>query len=84
MMTETQILNRVQDILRDVLQQPDLHINRDSSANTVKGWDSLAHVDILWNVEHEFSVRFALGEVQDLKSVGGLVDLVEQKVAAKN
>lgn len=84
MMTETQILTRVQDILRDVLQQPDLRITRDSSANTVKGWDSLAHVDILWNVEQEFSVRFALGEVQDLKNVGGLLDLLEQKIAAKN
>jgi acyl carrier protein len=83
-MTETQILTRVQDILRDVLQQPDLRITRDSSANTVKGWDSLAHVDILWNVEQEFSVRFALGEVQDLKNVGGLLDLLEQKIAAKN
>jgi acyl carrier protein len=82
-MTELSTLNRVQEILRDVLQQPDLIITRESSAKTVEGWDSLAHVDILWNVEHEFSVRFALGEVQGLKNVGGLVDLVEQKVAAR-
>jgi acyl carrier protein len=82
-MTENNILGRVQDVLRDVLQQPNLVITRESSAASVKGWDSLAHVDFIWNVQHEFSVRFALGELQDLKNVGHLVDLVAQKVAAK-
>jgi acyl carrier protein len=82
-MTENNILGRVQDVLRDVLQQPNLIITRESSAASVKGWDSLAHVDFIWNVQHEFSVRFALGELQDLKNVGHLVDLVAQKVAAK-
>jgi acyl carrier protein len=83
-MAETDILNRVQEILRDVLQQPSLIITRESSAKTVTGWDSLAHVDILWNVEHDFSVRFALGEVQDLKNIGDMVDLLERKIAKKH
>ena len=82
-MTEIDILNRVQDVLRDVLQQPDLVVTRDSSAADVKGWDSLAHVEFIWNVQQEFSVRFALGELQDLKNVGHLVDLVAKKTAAK-
>ena len=82
-MTEINILEHVQEILRDVLQQPGLIITRESNAASVKGWDSLAHVDILWNVEHEFSVRFALGEIQELKTVGNLVDLVENKLSAK-
>lgn len=82
-MTQIDILDRVQGVLRDVLQQPNLVITRESSASTVEGWDSLAHVDILWNIEQEFSVRFALGEVQDLKNVGGLVDLLEKKITAK-
>jgi acyl carrier protein len=67
-MTQTGILERIQDILRDVLQ----------------GWDSFSHVNIIWNVEQEFSVRFALGELQDLKDVGGLVDLVAQKLATRH
>ncbi len=82
-MSQNNTTDRVQEILRDVLQQPDLIVTRESSALNVKGWDSLAHVDILWNVEHEFSVKFALGEIQDLKNVGGLVDLLERKIAAR-
>jgi acyl carrier protein len=76
-------LERIQAILRDVLNEPELTVTRESSARTVQGWDSLAHIDILLNVEHEFKVRFALGEMQDLKNVGDLADLVDRKAAAK-
>ncbi|MEP6716835.1 MAG: phosphopantetheine-binding protein [Terriglobia bacterium] len=82
-MTENEILTRLQDILRDVLHQPALVVTREASAKNIAGWDSLAHVDILWNVEHEFSVKFALGEIQDLQNVGGLADLLIQKLAAR-
>jgi acyl carrier protein len=83
-MTEANILERVRDILRDVLNRPDLTITRESSAATVKGWDSFSHVEIIWNVEQEFAVHFALGELQDLKNVGGLVDLLERKLMVNN
>lgn len=82
-MTETNVFDRLQSIFRDVLRQPDLILTRESNAATVKRWDSLAHVDLLWNIEHEFKVRFALGETQDLKNVGHLLDLLERKIAAK-
>jgi len=77
-------IDRLQEIFRDVLRQPGLILTRDSNATNVKGWDSLAHVDLLWNIEHEFSVRFALGETQDLKNVGDLMDLIEKKTAGKH
>ena len=74
-------LSRVQDIFRDVLGQPGLALTRDSNAANVQGWDSLAHVNLIWSIEQEFAVRFGLGELQDLKNVGELIDLLEQKLA---
>lgn len=82
-MTDIDIFDRLQPIFRDVLQQPDLILARESSANTVEGWDSLSHVNLVWSVEHEFGVRFALGELQDLKNVGELVDLLQRKLEKK-
>ena len=83
-MNSTDIFDRLQEIFRDVLRQPGLILTRDSNAGNVKGWDSLAHVDLLWNIEHEFSVRFALGETQDVKNAGDLMDLIEKKTAGKS
>lgn len=82
-MTEANVFERLQEIFRDVLRQPALILTRDSSAANVQHWDSLAHVDLLWNIEHEFKVRFALGETQELKNVGHLLDLLERKIAER-
>ena len=77
------ILEQLQPIFQDVLDQPDLVITRQSDATSVEDWDSLAHVNIVTAVERHFKIRFALGELQELKNVGDMVDLIKTKLAAK-
>jgi acyl carrier protein len=78
-----EVLAALQPIFRDVLDDPNLQINRGSNAATVRGWDSLAHINLISAIEQEFSVRFALGELEELKNVGDMIDLIERKLAAK-
>jgi len=75
------IITRLEPIFRDVFDQPDLKIDRESSAKTVEGWDSLTHVTLVISVEQEFHIKFGLGELQDLENVGGMVDLIRRKTA---
>jgi acyl carrier protein len=77
------VLEQVQPIFRDVLDQPDLIITRESNASNVADWDSLAHVNLVTAVEKRFKVRFALGELQSMKNVGDMVDLIHAKLALK-
>jgi len=74
------ILERLQPIFHDVLDNPRLVIIRESSALNVKGWDSLAHINLVSAVEQEFRVRFALGELAELQNVGDMIDLIERKL----
>ena len=76
-----ELLVKVQDIFRDVFDSPDLHIDRESSASTVEGWDSLVHINLVSSIERAFKVRFALGELQSLKNVGDLLDCLQRKLA---
>jgi acyl carrier protein len=78
-MTQVEIIERIQAILRDVLDLDDLSIGRATSAPEVEGWDSLAHINIIVAMEKDFGVRFALGELEELKNVGDMVDLVHIK-----
>lgn len=73
-------LERLQPIFRDVLDDQGLVINRESNARNVEGWDSLAHINLIASIEQDFHVRFALGELQDLKNAGEMVDLIERKL----
>jgi len=77
------LLPGVQEIFRDVFDQPDLVITRESNASTVDGWDSLAHINLVTAIERHYKIKFALGELEDLKNVGDLLDLMHAKLAAK-
>jgi acyl carrier protein len=77
------ILDRLQPVFRDVLDQPSLQVTREANARTVSGWDSLAHITLISVVEGEFGVRFALGELEELKNVGDMVDLIATKLATR-
>ena len=78
---ETQdILSKLQPIFRDVFDDQSLSVGRESNAATIEDWDSLAHINLVTSIEQEFGVKFALGELQDLKNVGDMADLVEVKL----
>ena len=77
------LLEELQEIFRDIFDQPDLVITRESNASTVEDWDSLAHVNLVTTIEKRYKIKFALGELQDLKNVGDMIDLIQKKLAAK-
>ena len=74
------LLPELQEIIRSVFDQPDLVITRETNASNVDGWDSLAHINLVAAIESKFKIRFALGELEDLKNVGDLQDLTETKL----
>lgn len=77
------ILEELQLIFRDILDQPDLVLTRQSNANNVEDWDSLAHMNLVTSIEKHYKIKFALGELQELKDVGDMIDLIKVKLAAK-
>lgn len=81
-MDSTVLLERIQAIFRDQFDDPDLTLSRETSADDIEDWDSLSHVTLIGQIEAEFSVRFALGEIQELNNVGEMIDLVARKSAS--
>jgi len=79
-MTDSDILAKITDVVRDQLDNEDILLTPTSEARQVDGWDSLAHVRIMIAVEEEFGVRFQTTEITSLKNVGGLVDLVKSRL----
>ena len=78
---QQEILRRLTLVFRDVLDQDDLVLNRDTTARAVDGWDSLAHVRLMVATEAEFRIRLGTAEIESLKNVGDLVDSIASKVA---
>lgn len=56
-------------------------ITPDTTAEDMDEWDSISHIELITEIEKGFSVRFALGELQDLKNVGDMAKLTQDKIA---
>ncbi len=82
-MNNEHILPKVREIIAEVLDQPDLQIDESTTADMVEGWDSLNHINIVVAVESSFGVKINTAEIEDLRNVGELVDLVQRKLAAR-
>ena len=79
-MDSAAIIKDIQPIFRDVLDLPDLELTPQSNASNVEGWDSLAHVNLVMGIEKRYKIKIALGELQDLKNVGEMANLIQRKL----
>lgn len=73
------IEQRLADVIRRIIRNPDLVIDDDTQAFNVPGWDSLKHVEILLAVQDEYKIRIRPIEAIKLKKVGDLQNLVRVK-----
>jgi len=79
-MRKDDIRTKVQAILREVFEKKDLEIHNELNAEDIEEWDSFAHLNLIMTLEQEFNVNFALGELQDMKNIGDLLCLLEDKL----
>ena len=82
-LSQEAVLEQLQPIFREALNSPSLVVTTTSSAANTPNWDSLAHIELIEMVEYHFKVKFALGELHQLREVGDLIDLIVKKQAGK-
>ena len=68
---------RLQNICRNVFENPSLQISPDTAPSNYPDWDSVAMVQIVLAAEAEFSVRFTTDEVAGIHSVADILKLLE-------
>ena len=80
-LTEGAIFATLLPIFREVLDESDIELTRDSNARNLPNWDSIAHLEIIELVQRRSKVKFSLTDLGKLKTVGDLVDLILSKSA---
>ena len=73
-------LQRMQTVMRDIFDEPNLVISPTTSAADVEAWDSLSHISLVVAMEKEFGIRFDLRELRSLKNVGEWDALIGRKL----
>lgn len=73
------IYSSLTEIMVDVFDDDDVVATDDLTAEKVHGWDSLAHVRLMVQVERTFSIKFTASEINEFKSVGDLARSIATK-----
>jgi acyl carrier protein len=82
-MENPEILSALTDILRDVLMDDNLTVTPALTAADVPEWDSMSHIMIMAAVEVRFGIKFKTAELEQLKNVGELMELISRKLELK-
>lgn len=68
--------DKARDLLSKILNVSMDEIAEDSSAENTRGWDSLVIMQLLVTLEDEFRMRISIKDVDLLKSISGINQLI--------
>ncbi len=78
-MERNEVLARVQEVFRDVLDDEEIVLTDQTTADDVDDWDSLSHIQLVVAVEKEFDIKFSSKEILSWKNIGEMVDCILAK-----
>lgn len=64
--------DRLVEIFRTVFENDDLLLTASTTAEDVEGWDSVAHISVIFAIEEEFGFQFSASELEIVRNVGDL------------
>jgi acyl carrier protein len=79
-MTHDEILAKLTGLFQDIFDDDDLDIGLETTANDVADWDSVSHITLIVAVEQMFGIKIKTAEIESLKNVGDLVQIVSGKL----
>jgi acyl carrier protein len=79
-MNTDQIYGQLTDVFHEVFEDQSIIPRKDMKASDVPEWDSLAHINLIVAVEVRFKIKFKTAELESLRDVGHLVEMIEAKV----
>lgn len=79
-MKREEILKKVNKIFIDVFSDSSLMITESTSALDIEEWDSLTHITLINNIEDFFKLAFTLDEVMEMKNVGEMLSVIEERI----
>src|SRR5262245_15021236 len=73
---------RLQAVFREFFNDDSLELSDGMTFSDIRGWDSLAHVNLINALEAEFALKFGLREVMKMKSIGAIRRVLTGKTSA--
>ncbi len=73
------ILEELTGIFKEVMENDDLVVTRETTAADVEEWDSISHIMLITSIEKHFKLKFSSQEILKWENVGQMVDAIQAK-----
>lgn len=79
-MERKEIFEKLTEIFRDVMDNDEIVLEENTTAEDIEEWDSLAHVQLIEKIQAVFGVKFSAKEMMSWDDVGEFVDSIASKL----
>ena len=79
MTDQAKIYADLTEIFNDVFMRDDMSLTPQLSASDVAGWDSFKQIEIMVSVEERFGIKLNTREIDGLRNVGDLAEVIAKK-----
>lgn len=81
-MSREEIYEKLNEVFQDVFDDEELTVHDGTTANDIEDWDSLEHINLIAAVEKKFGIKFNMGEINTMKNVGEMVDIILKRITS--
>ena len=79
-MEKKEVLLKLQEIFREVFDNEEIIISHETVAEDIDEWDSLAHIQLIKEIEKQLSIKISSQELFSWDNVGEMVDSIYSKL----
>lgn len=63
---------RLEQVFQNVFNNDELSLRDEMTASDIAGWDSVAHINLMFALEETFGVQFSGNELAEFRTIGDL------------
>jgi acyl carrier protein len=79
-MDKSEVLIKLTTLFKTIFSNNSLVLTDELTANDVENWDSLTHMLLITEIENSFSIKFKLKDLNKMRNVGDMVDIIISKL----
>jgi len=75
-MTKDEVYENVKKIFDDFFAANNVKVDMETTSEDIKQWDSIAQIQLIFQIENVCNIQFEAEEISNLKSIKKIVDSV--------
>jgi acyl carrier protein len=79
-MNKDEVIKKIIPIFREVFEDQNLEVTKNSNSDNIDGWDSLNHIYLVVAIEEAFNLKFTAEEMLNWDNVGAMAEHISDNV----